>query len=121
VRLWEGTFREPDIVFVLAKHAKQVGEDFWKGADLVMEVVSGGAEDRRRDLIEKRRDYAKAGIDEYWIVDPKEKLITVLKRRGKTYVIHAEARPGERAVSALLSGFAVDVTAVFAAASGKSR
>lgn len=116
VRLWEKTFREPDVVFVLAKNARRVGDDYCQGADLVMEVVSGSAEDRRRDLIEKRREYAKAGIDEYWIVDPKEKRITVLKRRGKTYLIHARARPGDRASSALLRGFEVDATDVFAAA-----
>lgn len=79
VRLWPGTFREPDIVLMLAKHSGRIGEDFWDGADLVMEVVSGSAEDRQRDLVNKRREYARAGIDEYWIVDPKERAITVLK------------------------------------------
>jgi Uma2 family endonuclease len=117
VRLWEKTFREPDIVFMLSKHAKRMGEEFWEGADFVMEVVSGSAEDRRRDLIVKRREYAKAGIDEYWIVDPKEQRILVLKRRGKSYVAHSEARTKGRAESALLRGFAVDAQDVFSAAS----
>jgi len=27
VRLWDGVFREPDIVFMLSKHAKRVGEE----------------------------------------------------------------------------------------------
>jgi Uma2 family endonuclease len=116
VRLREGTFREPDVVFMLSRNARRVGEDFWEGADLVMEIVSGSAEDRRRDLVVKRREYARAGIDEYWIVDSKEKSITVLKRRGKTYVVHAQARPGDRAASALLRDFEVDATDVFAAA-----
>ena len=38
VRLWPGKFREPDIVFMLAQHLARVGEQFWKGADLVMVV-----------------------------------------------------------------------------------
>lgn len=116
VRLWENTFREPDVVFVFNKNPNRSRDTYWHGADLVMEVVSGTAEDRRRDLVVKRREYARAGIDEYWIVDPKEKRITVLKRRGKTYLIHAQARPGDRASSALLRGFEVDATDVFAAA-----
>lgn len=115
VRLWEGVFREPDLMFMLAKHSDRMGEDYWDRADLVMEVVSGSAEDRHRDLVTKRREYAKAGIDEYWIVDPKEKLITVLKRKGKSYVVHQTARPGQRAGSALLHRFEVDATEVFAA------
>ena len=47
VRLWPGKFREPDVLYVLPEHLHLVGEQFWEGADLVMEVVS---EDRRRDL-----------------------------------------------------------------------
>lgn len=115
VRLWPGTFREPDIVLMLAKHSGRIGEDFWDGADLVMEVVSGSAEDRQRDLVNKRREYARAGIDEYWIVDPKERAITVLKRKGKSYVVHQSAKAGQQAASALLRGFEVDATDVFAA------
>ena len=42
--------REPDVLFMLKEHADRIGDDCWEGADLVMEVVSGGAEDRRRDL-----------------------------------------------------------------------
>ncbi|MDB5289991.1 MAG: hypothetical protein JWL69_1232, partial [Phycisphaerales bacterium] len=74
VRLESGKYREPDIVFMLAEHASRMGNDFWDGADLVMEVVS--EDGCRRDLEEKRRDYALAGIPEYWIVDPREQSIT---------------------------------------------
>ena len=68
VRLRAGKFRQPDIVFMLTEHAERLGEDFAKGADLVVEVVS---EDRRRDLEIKVAEYAAAGIPEYWIVDPR--------------------------------------------------
>ena len=68
VQLWPGKFREPDVVFMRAENAARIGEPFWEGADLVMEVVSG--DDRRRDLETKRLEYARAGIPEYWIVDP---------------------------------------------------
>ncbi len=42
-----------------AEHAGRVTEDYWEGADLVMEVVSDGDEDRRRDLKNKREEYAR--------------------------------------------------------------
>jgi Uma2 family endonuclease len=118
VRLWEKTFREPDIVFMLSTHAKRMGEEFWESADLVMEVVSGSADDRRRDLVVKRREYAKARVEEYWIVDPKEQRIVVLKRTGKSYVVHAESGGGGRVESALLRGFEVNAKAAFDAGSG---
>jgi Uma2 family endonuclease len=42
VRLEPGEFREPDILFVLRQHYDLMGERFWTGADLVMEIVSPG-------------------------------------------------------------------------------
>jgi Uma2 family endonuclease len=116
VRLWRRKYREPDVVFMLRQHAARIGDRFWKGADLAMEVVSGGPEDRRRDLETKRLEYAKAGIAEYWVVDPREEKITVLRLAGKRYVVHGEFPKGTVATSHLLPGFRVDVTAAFAQA-----
>jgi Uma2 family endonuclease len=45
---------------------------------LVVEVVSPGKENRDRDFIAKRRQYANRGILEYWLVDPENECITVL-------------------------------------------
>ncbi len=84
-----------------------------EGADLAMEVVSEGEEDRHRDLVIKRQEYATAGITEYWIVDPREPRITVLTLEGQAYRVHGIFTPGERATSILLPGFEVDVEAVF--------
>jgi Uma2 family endonuclease len=109
VRLWRGKFREPDVVFMLREHAGRIGEKFWDRADLVMEVVSEDEEDRRRDLDTKRREYARAGIPEYWIVDPQEEQITVLRLAGKRYVLHGAFPRGAAATSHLLPGFTVDV------------
>jgi Uma2 family endonuclease len=110
VRLWRGKIREPDVVFFRKEHAQRMGEEFSKGADLVMEVVSDDPEDRRRDLEIKRREYARAGIPEYWIVDPREGGILVLRLAGKRYVMHGEFARGTAASSHLLPGFTVDVT-----------
>jgi Uma2 family endonuclease len=85
-----------------------------------MEVVSPGKEARERDLEEKRHDYAKAKIPEYWIVDPKTKTITVLTLSGRSYKVHGEFKSGEHAASKLLKGFGVDVANVFAAGESKS-
>ncbi|HKI16556.1 MAG TPA: Uma2 family endonuclease [Isosphaeraceae bacterium] len=115
VQLWPGKFREPDVVFLRAEHTDRVTDDYWEGADLVIEVVSGSDDDRRRDLKTKRQEYALAGIPEYWIVDPEFDQITVLTLEGLTYAVHGEFKRGEQATSKLLSGFAVDVTSALAA------
>jgi Uma2 family endonuclease len=110
VRLWKNKFREPDIIFMLAEHASRIGNQYWDGADLVMEVVSD--KNRPHDIKKKRVEYARAGIPEYWIVDPKKQTITVLvlKGRSKTYAELGTFRKGQRASSKLLPGFTVDVT-----------
>lgn len=114
VRLWPGKFREPDLSFMLSEHESRRHDEYWEGADLVMEVVS--EDDRRRDLETKRREYAQAGIAEYWIVDPRERRITVLGLDGGTrYAERGSYGPGSRAESALLPGFAADVDAVLSA------
>jgi Uma2 family endonuclease len=113
VRLRSGKFREPDVIFALAENSDFIREEYWTGADLVMEVVSDDPEARKRDLIRKRRDYANAGIREYWIVDPQERRITVLKLSGKSYVIQGKCEDGDTAESAFLTGLRVDASEVF--------
>jgi Uma2 family endonuclease len=76
-----------------------------------MEVVSD--DDRRRDLETKRLEYAQAKIPEYWIIDPQQALITVLRLDGDHYLVDGEYRPGEQARSVILAGFTVDATTVF--------
>ena len=114
VRLRSEKFREPDIVFMLKKHARRIHEEFWESADLVMEVVSGSRKDRQRDLVTKRREYARAGISEYWIVDPLEEQILVLRLDGKRYKLHGQYSKDETASSVLLPGFSVSVNELLA-------
>jgi Uma2 family endonuclease len=111
-------FREPDVVYMNAERAKRQRDDYWDGADLVMEVVSGDAKDRRRDLVTKVKEYALAGIPEYWVIDPDQKFIRVYALAGTAYRLHGEFRPGETATSVLLPGFAVGVDVVLAAGEG---
>jgi Uma2 family endonuclease len=114
IRLWAGKYREPDIVVMLREHAARLADDAWDGADLVIEILS--PDNRGHDLQTKRREYAQAGIPEYWIVDPEEGRILVLTLEGSSYIEHGAFARGEQAASRLLPGFGVDVAAVFDAA-----
>lgn len=60
--------REPDIFFVKTENTERIGEQYFEGgADLVVEVVS--PESVNRDTQEKFREYEKAGVEEYWLID----------------------------------------------------
>jgi len=107
IRIHTGRFREPDVMFMMAAHASRMGNEFWEGADLVVEVVSD--DDRRRDLETKRFEYGQTGIPEYWIIDPKLNEVTVLKLSGDHYEVHGVFGPGQKASSVLIGGFEVDV------------
>lgn len=53
--------------------------------DILIEFVSPSAADRRRDYVEKRADYARAGVREYVIVDRFDRRVTVLTLRDGQY------------------------------------
>lgn len=119
IRVAPGKLREPDVLYL--SNQKIPEEDVPPdGAELVIEVVNEGLENRRRDLEQKREEYAGAGIPEYWIVDPEFETISVLTLIDGTYVLHGEFRPSRLATSVLLPGFEVDVGAAFAAAKSRS-
>ena len=114
VRMRAKNFREPDVVFLGKKNHLKRGNRFWRGADLVMEVVN--EDDPDRDYVDKRAEYARAGVREYWIVDPRKRTITLLGLKARTYVERGVYRNGEQVASQVLEGFSVQVRDVFAAA-----
>ncbi|HEY8602308.1 MAG TPA: Uma2 family endonuclease [Thermomicrobiales bacterium] len=115
LRLSQGKWRTPDLLALLDKDDGRSQGRYWTGADLVLEVVS--PDKPGRDLVEKRQEYAEAGIPEYWIVNPFDETITVLTlgadRVVGNYAEHGVFGRGHWATSPLLVGFGVDVNAVF--------
>lgn len=111
VRIRDRKFREPDLLLLRDGEDARQNERFWEGADLVLEVVSDDKPER--DLVDKVHDYAEARIPEYWIVNPLDETIAVLRLSGDRYVEHGRFRRGERAASALLPDFGVEVSAAF--------
>jgi Uma2 family endonuclease len=115
VLLWENKYREPDLMFMLRKHARRRTNRFWRGADLVMEVVSRSRKDRGRDLRIKRAEYARAGIPEYWIVDLAAQSITVLALEDGVYTEAGiySAKDSDIAKSPLLADLRIPVADLF--------
>lgn len=111
LQLRPGKYREPDVLLLLDRADPRFQDSFWLGADLVIEVVS--PDDPKRDTQTKRREYAEAGIAEYWLVSPLDETITVLALQSQAYVEHGIFRRGEQASSVLLVDLAVAVADVF--------
>ena len=83
--LWElprATVRQPDLLVVRFEPANR--PRVTEPPLLAVEVVSPSSQER--DLVAKRRDYARAGCEHYWIVDPDSPLVVCLRRRdGEGY------------------------------------
>ena len=112
LRLWDQKYREPDIVFLRDRGSSLRHENYWDGADLAIEIVSASLEDRERDLVAKRIEYAQAGIQEYWIVDPAEETITVLSLSGDVYSESGFFNRGDVVTSSLLPELALPVSEI---------
>ncbi len=114
VHLWQGKFREPDLVIVSKDRPEYCG--YPDGADLVVEVVSGDRSSRRRDLEIKPNEYARSLVSEYWIVDPQEQRIRVGQLAGELYEWAVYER-GQIASSSLMAGLVLSVTETLDSAS----
>lgn len=100
-----GSARQPDILFVSAEHLDRLTPQRLNGpADLVIEIVS--ADSVRRDRFDKLREYARAGVREYWVLDPRPGKLRAdflqLDATGEYALIATE--DDERYASAVLPG-----------------
>jgi Uma2 family endonuclease len=76
---------------------------------LVIEVASPRPRDARRDRVDKLRDYARAGIRYYWILDPRLRSLEIfeLTERGR-YALAVTASDGRNRVPGC-AGLVVDL------------
>jgi Uma2 family endonuclease len=101
----------PDIIFIAQDRLHIIGPKTIDAApDLVVEILSPGT--RRRDLDTKRALYARFGVQEYWIVDPDARTVTVLALASDKF----EPVPGGESgaiQSRVLPGLSLTLEAVF--------
>jgi Uma2 family endonuclease len=101
----------PDIIYIAQNRLHIIGPKAIDAApDLVVEILSPGT--RRRDLEIKQALYVRFGVQEYWIVDPEARTVTVLTLTGDHY---EPVSPGDDAIaSRVLPGFTLALNEVFA-------
>jgi Uma2 family endonuclease len=106
----DNTFLEPDIVVVC--DSAKIDERGCNGApDLVIEILSPSSVSR--DFIYKLNKYHDAGVREYWIVDPENKLVGAYHFE-KTGFKPFDFAKGSKAPVSILPGCEIDLKAVFA-------
>jgi len=113
VVLDDATIMVPDIVVVLAERARIVSKKQLEGApSMVVEVASPST--RRVDSGVKRDRFARAGVPEYWLLDPASG--TALRYSQCAEGVYANVLVVNRddmLVSATIDGLSLDLKMVF--------
>lgn len=103
---------QPDILFISKERENIIGEKNIQGApDLVVEVLSEGTS--YRDLVKKKKLYARFGVKEYWIVDPIEKTVEKYSNKEKTFTTEISYSQNDILESLLLPGLKMQLSDVF--------
>ncbi|RME48667.1 MAG: Uma2 family endonuclease [Caldilineae bacterium] len=105
---------QPDVLFIRAENHPQPDAPFFEGApDLVVEVLSPAT--TRTDRFIKFNAYEKAGIPEYWIVNPKTRSVEVFTlSEGGEYALKGEYTADETVESEVLAGLKIPADSLFA-------
>ncbi len=103
---------QPDILFIANANKHIVTHDGIMGApDLVVEILSPSS--IRYDRGMKQRLYQRLGVQEYWILDPKNSSIEVYRLIEGMYDLVSFAVERGTVDSIALSGFVVEVGDIF--------
>lgn len=98
----------PDLVWV-SKQRLAVIEDeqghLTASPELVIEVLSPGKENQRRDRRLKLKLYSVQGVQEYWLVDGFGKQVEVYRRQQGKLVLAGTFFPTDQLISPLLPQF----------------
>ena len=105
------TMVEPDLSVVCDK--SKLDKYGCKGApDMVIEVLSPSTQ--RHDQLVKLNLYQRAGVQEYWIVDPENRTVRVLLQTGDgTFQIHEVYGREDVAKVNVLDGCFIELSKVF--------
>ncbi len=96
---------QPDLIFIKNKNKKIIKDDgYVHGApDLIIEILS---KDENRDRKLKKGIYEKVGVKEYFIVDPKTKMVEAYILKDKKYVpVYAKKKQFQSALLKLEFAF----------------
>lgn len=103
---------QPDILFISRDRLGIIGEKNIQGApDVVIEIISENSV--YRDMVQKKKLYARFGVKEYWIVIPDEKEIEVYILKDNTYQLYQTYSKANILESPVLKGLKIVLTEIF--------
>lgn len=103
---------QPDILFISRERLNLIGEKNMQGPpDLVIEILSEST--AYRDLIQKKKLYARYGVKEYWIVIPEEESVGIYIIKNDIFTLDKNFGKDETLESPLLKGLKIVLRKIF--------
>lgn len=97
---------EPDLLFISKARSSVLTEKNVQGApDLVVEVLSSTT--AKVDRSTKLKLYARFGVEEYWIIDPKKPSVEIFRRQTSGLELASSLPADGSLASPLLPGFSL--------------
>jgi len=106
----------PDVVWVSNDRLPNILDDaghLISAPELVVEVVSPGKEQQKRDRILKLKLYSQQGVQEYWIVDPDKTQVEIYRRENNLLKLVVTLFVIDNLTSPMLPGFSCQVQVLF--------
>jgi Uma2 family endonuclease len=111
VYLDEENVFQPDIVVILeGSKAKMTKRGVEGPPDVVVEILSPST--AYYDLIVKKEVYERAGVKEYWLLDPNRKTFEIYKNTEEGFKLTSRARDGGNVLSEILK-LEIDLKEIF--------
>ena len=102
----------PDVVWISNERLAAALDDsghLRMAPELVVEVLSTGTTNERRDREFKLKLYSRQGVEEYWIVNRRLRTVQVYRRGQQALQLICTALDGDTLTSSLLPGFCCPV------------
>ena len=106
----------PDVVWISQERlssALQADRKLHNTPELVVEVLSPGSENERRDREVKRKLYSRRNAKEYWIVNWRERNLEIYRRQEAVLELDRTLNETDTLESPLLPGFRCKVSELF--------
>jgi Uma2 family endonuclease len=106
----------PDVVWASKLRIEQGIDDaghFTIAPELVVEILSSGAQNEQRDKSIKLKLYSRHGVQEYWIVNWQLQTLEIYRRTDAQLQLVATLLMGDTLTSPLLPGFSTEIDRIF--------
>ncbi len=105
----------PDLIVVSNERRASIaaGERFSGAPEIIIEILSPGPENSKRDRVAKRQVYSRYGVMEYWVIDPESYTIEVYRMQAGTLELATTLTQTDSLASSVLPDFVVSVADIF--------